>query len=199
MSTRKSGQSSVPAAYHHRNQAIHRLSELLLADHSGAVPANLEASNNRGGPQTASVVMAQAFGMPTFPVDTPQSLSVQRGRPGAAMSDGRDLKRLSHERWNALHLQIIYYGGNTAPPAVATDACEITLPATPPESTPNVATRPEYTGNIIAPLPTCAADSQNVRDPPAVTAQRDGDTTPRASLPTLFKHNCDTVRKTRKG
>ena len=53
-------------------QAIHRLSELLLADHQGQVPADLEALEKLPGVghKTASVVMAQAFGMPTFPVDT---------------------------------------------------------------------------------------------------------------------------------
>ena len=55
-----------------KSKAIHRLSELLLADHNGAVPEDLEALEKLPGVghKTASVVMAQAFGIPTFPVDT---------------------------------------------------------------------------------------------------------------------------------
>ena len=99
-----------------KSKAIHRLSELLLADHNGAVPANLEALEQLPGVghKTASVVMAQAFGMPTFPVDThihrlAQRWGLTRGRN--VVETERDLKRaFPKERWNALHLQIIYYG-----------------------------------------------------------------------------------------
>ena len=99
-----------------KSKAIHRLSELLLADHNGSVPANLEALEQLPGVghKTASVVMAQAFRMPTFPVDThihrlAQRWGLTRGRNVVATE--RDLKRaFPKERWNALHLQIIYYG-----------------------------------------------------------------------------------------
>ena len=66
------------------------------------------------GHKTASVVMAQAFGLPTFPVDThihrlAQRWGLTRGRN--VVETERDLKRAFPEaRWNALHLQIIYYG-----------------------------------------------------------------------------------------
>ena len=99
-----------------KSKAIHRLSELLLAHHGGEVPADLEALEKLPGVghKTASVVMAQAFGMPTFPVDThihrlAQRWGLTRGRN--VVETERDLKRAFPEaRWNALHLQIIYYG-----------------------------------------------------------------------------------------
>jgi endonuclease-3 len=66
------------------------------------------------GHKTASVVMAQAFGMPTFPVDTHIHRLAQRWGLSSGRSvteTERDLKRAFPEkRWNALHLQIIFYG-----------------------------------------------------------------------------------------
>ena len=65
------------------------------------------------GHKTASVVMAQAFGIPTFPVDTHIHRLAQRWEltsgKNVAQTE-RDLKRLSESRWNDLHLQIIFYG-----------------------------------------------------------------------------------------
>ena len=98
-------------------QAIHRLSELLLANHGGEVPrtfAELEALPGVGH-KTASVVMAQAFGVPAFPVDTHIHRLAQRWkltRLGASVEQTeRDLKKLfPREQWNALHLRIIFYG-----------------------------------------------------------------------------------------
>jgi endonuclease III len=98
-------------------EAIRRLSELLLANHGGAVPqtfAELEALPGVGH-KTASVVMAQAFGVPAFPVDTHIHRLAQRWKltPLGANVDRteRDLKRLFAEaHWNALHLRIIFYG-----------------------------------------------------------------------------------------
>ena len=97
-------------------KAIHRLSELLLEKHGGRVPANLEALESLPGVghKTASVVMAQAFGEPAFPVDTHIHRLAQRW----GLTDGRnvvqtekDLKSLfPRETWNKLHLRIIYYG-----------------------------------------------------------------------------------------
>ena len=97
-------------------KAIRGLSEILVAQHGGAVPrgwAALEALPGVGH-KTASVVMAQAFGEPAFPVDTHIHRLAQRW----GLSDGRsveqterDLKALfPREQWNVLHLQIIYYG-----------------------------------------------------------------------------------------
>ena len=97
-------------------RAISELSRLLLERHGGQVPrtfADLEALPGVGH-KTASVVMAQAFGMPAFPVDTHIHRLAQRWQ----LSDGRnverteaDLKRLFPEaHWNQLHLRIIFYG-----------------------------------------------------------------------------------------
>lgn len=99
-----------------KSRAIATLSRMLLEDHGGAVPADLQALEQLPGVghKTASVVMAQAFGEPAFPVDTHIHRLAQRW----GLSSGRnvtqterDLKRLfRRERWNDLHLQIIFYG-----------------------------------------------------------------------------------------
>jgi endonuclease-3 len=99
-----------------KSKAIHRLSALLIKDHGGAVPKSFEALERLPGVghKTASVVMAQAFGVPTFPVDThihrlAQRWGLSRGRN--VVETERDLKRaFPKTRWNALHLQIIFYG-----------------------------------------------------------------------------------------
>jgi endonuclease-3 len=97
-------------------QAIHGLSVLLLRDHGGRVPntfAELEALPGVGH-KTASVVMAQAFGVPAFPVDTHIHRLAQRWKLTSGRSveqTEQDLKRLFPEaHWNALHLRIIFYG-----------------------------------------------------------------------------------------
>lgn len=97
-------------------RAIRRLSEILVAEHGGEVPANLEALEKLPGVghKTAQVVMAQAFGVPSFPVDTHIHRLAQRWELTAGRSvvqTERDLKRLFPESaWNRLHLQIIFYG-----------------------------------------------------------------------------------------
>ena len=97
-------------------KAIQRLSEMLLEDHGGEVPQDMEALEKLPGVghKTASVVMSQAFGVPAFPVDTHIHRLAQRWglTSGKNVSETeKDLKRLFPESsWNALHLQIIYYG-----------------------------------------------------------------------------------------
>lgn len=97
-------------------RAIRRLSEILLEEHGGEVPADMEALERLPGVghKTASVVMAQAFGVPAFPVDTHIHRLAQRWGLTSGKSVAqteRDLKRLfPEEYWNRLHLQIIYYG-----------------------------------------------------------------------------------------
>jgi endonuclease-3 len=98
-------------------QAIKRLSEILLAKHGGEVPQSFEALEDLPGVghKTASVVMAQAFGVPAFPVDTHIHRLAQRWKLtplGASVErTEHDLKRLFPEaQWNALHLRIIFYG-----------------------------------------------------------------------------------------
>ncbi len=97
-------------------KAIRRLSEILMQEHSGEVPADMAALERLPGVghKTASVVMSQAFGVPAFPVDThihrlAQRWGLTRGRN--VVQTERDLKRLFLEKyWNRLHLQIIFYG-----------------------------------------------------------------------------------------
>ena len=97
-------------------KAIAGLSRLLLERHGGAVPrtfTELEALPGVGH-KTASVVMAQAFSVPAFPVDTHIHRLAQRW----GLSGGRsveqteaDLKAVFPEaHWNQLHLRIIFYG-----------------------------------------------------------------------------------------
>jgi len=97
-------------------QAIRDLSILLNEYHQGEVPksfAKLETLPGVGH-KTASVVMSQAFGFPAFPVDTHIHLLAQRWKLTSGknvVQTEQDLKRhFSKDRWNALHLQIIYYG-----------------------------------------------------------------------------------------
>lgn len=99
-----------------KSQAISTLSRMLCELHSGQVPAKWEALEALPGVghKTASVVMAQAFGVPAFPVDTHIHRLATRWRlsPGKnVVRTEKDLKAcFPQERWNALHLQIIYYG-----------------------------------------------------------------------------------------
>jgi endonuclease-3 len=99
-----------------KSSAIQRLSQLLLDEHGGVVPANMEALERLPGVghKTASVVMSQAFGVPAFPVDTHIHRLAQRWglTNGKSVSQTeKDLKRLfPREQWNRLHLQIIFYG-----------------------------------------------------------------------------------------
>ena len=99
-----------------KSKAIKRLSEILLEEHGGVVPADMEALERRPGVghKTASVVMSQAFGVPAFPVDTHIHRLAQRWGLTTGknvVQTERDLKRLfPEEYWNRLHLQIIFYG-----------------------------------------------------------------------------------------
>ena len=99
-----------------KSKAIKRLSEILLAEHGGQVPADMAALEALPGVghKTASVVMAQAFGVPAFPVDTHIHRLAQRwgltSGKNVAQTE-KDLKRLfPQDSWNRLHLQIIFYG-----------------------------------------------------------------------------------------
>lgn len=99
-----------------KSKAIWNLSQILIDEHDGEVPASFEALERLPGVghKTASVVMAQAFGVPAFPVDT----HIQRLSYRWCLSTGKnvdktekDLKRLYDESlWNRLHLQIIFFG-----------------------------------------------------------------------------------------
>lgn len=97
-------------------KAISGLSKILVHEHAGQVPQDFEALERLPGVghKTASVVMAQAFGVPAFPVDTHIHRLAQRW----GLTNGKnvvqtetDLKKLFPiEAWNRLHLQIIFYG-----------------------------------------------------------------------------------------
>jgi endonuclease-3 len=99
-----------------KSKAIKRLSEILVEDYGATVPADMAILETLPGVghKTASVVMAQAFGVPSFPVDThihrlAQRWGLTRGRH--VVETERDLKKaFPRERWNDLHLQIIFYG-----------------------------------------------------------------------------------------
>ena len=99
-----------------KSTAISNLSNILVADYQGRVPADINALETLPGVghKTASVVMAQAFGVPAFPVDTHIHRLAQRwgltSGKNVAQTE-RDLKRLFPKAsWNKLHLQIIFYG-----------------------------------------------------------------------------------------
>jgi endonuclease-3 len=99
-----------------KSAAISELSKILVEKHGGEVPQDFEALEALPGVghKTASVVMAQAFGVPAFPVDTHIHRLAKRWKLSAAKNveqTERDLKKLfPRESWNKLHLQIIFYG-----------------------------------------------------------------------------------------
>jgi endonuclease-3 len=115
-----------------KSKNIHRLSQLLVEHHGGEVPQSFEALEALPGVghKTASVVMAQAFGVPAFPVDTHIHRLAGRWRLSLARSVAeveRDLKQLyPRERWADRHLQIIYFGRAYCPArGHDPDACPI--------------------------------------------------------------------------
>ncbi len=104
-----------------KSKAIHGLSQILIDQHQGEVPASFEDLEALPGVghKTASVVMSQAFGVPAFPVDT----HIHRLAWRWGLSTGKnvtktevDLKKLFPEnQWNKLHLQIIFFGREYCP------------------------------------------------------------------------------------
>ena len=100
---------------------IRRLSEMLIESHGGEVPQTFEELEELPGVghKTASVVMAQSFGVPAFPVDT----HIHRLAARWGLSNGsnvtkteKDLKAVfPRESWNKLHLQIIFFGREYCP------------------------------------------------------------------------------------
>ena len=104
-----------------KSKAIHRLSEILLEKHDGQVPQSFEALEELPGVghKTASVVMAQSFDVPAFPVDTHIHRLMTRWKLTNGKSveqTEKDAKRLfPMDKWNKLHLQIIFYGREYSP------------------------------------------------------------------------------------
>ena len=99
-----------------KSKAIFNLSEILIDKHNGIVPASFASLEELPGVghKTASVVMAQAFGIPAFPVDTHiHRLMYRWGLTNGKNVDQteKDGKRLFPEEiWNKVHLQIIFFG-----------------------------------------------------------------------------------------
>ncbi len=104
-----------------KSQAIFDLSHIILDKHEGMVPETFHDLEELPGVghKTASVVMAQAFGVPAFPVDT----HIHRLLTRWGISSGKNVeetereakKVFPREKWNKLHLQIIFYGREFSP------------------------------------------------------------------------------------
>tara|TARA_A100001011_G_scaffold165306_1_gene173998 strand:- start:355 stop:999 length:645 start_codon:yes stop_codon:yes gene_type:complete len=104
-----------------KSKGIYGLTRIILEKHNGKVPQTFEELEELPsvGHKTASVVMSQAFGYPAFPVDT----HIHRLMFRWGLSNGtnvkqteKDAKRLfPKDKWNKLHLQIIYYARKYSP------------------------------------------------------------------------------------
>ena len=99
-----------------KSSAIYELSKTLIEKHNSQVPENFEDLEKLPGVghKTASVVMSQGFGHPAFPVDTHIHRLAQRW----GLSKGKNVQQTEkglkkvfpRDKWNRLHLQIIFYG-----------------------------------------------------------------------------------------
>jgi endonuclease-3 len=104
-----------------KSKGIYGLSHILINEHQGKVPKSFEALEALPavGHKTASVVMSQAFGVPAFPVDTHIHRLMYRwglSNGKSVVQTERDAKRLfPKNKWNELHLQIIWYGREYCP------------------------------------------------------------------------------------
>jgi endonuclease-3 len=104
-----------------KSKGIYELSHILLDKYNGKVPNDMKALEALPavGHKTASVVLAQAYGVPTFPVDTHIHRLLYRwgfSNGKNVIQTERDAKRLfPKEKWNSLHLQIIWYGRQYSP------------------------------------------------------------------------------------
>lgn len=119
-------------------KGIFGLSKILIDEHNGEIPCSFEELEKLPGVghKTASVVMAQVFNVPAFPVDT----HIHRLAQAWGLTSGKnveqtekDLKRLfPEESWNKLHLQIIFYGRQYCTArqcdGVRCDLCQIMFP-----------------------------------------------------------------------
>lgn len=102
-------------------KGIFELSHILVNQYQGQVPRTFEELEELPaiGHKSASVVMAQAFNEPAFPVDT----HIHRLAQMWGLTQGKtrtqseiDLKSLfPPSRWNSLHLQMIHYGREICP------------------------------------------------------------------------------------
>lgn len=104
-----------------KSKGIYGLSQILIDKYGGEVPQSFEALEELPavGHKTASVVMAQAFGVPAFPVDTHiHRLLIRWGitkGKNVVETENNAKKLFPKELWNKLHLQIIFYGREYSP------------------------------------------------------------------------------------
>ena len=104
-----------------KSKGIYGLSKMLIEQYKGEVPANIQALKSfpAVGHKTASVVMAQAFDIPAFPVDTHIHRIMYRWNLSSGKSveqTEKDAKLLFPEdKWNKLHLQMVWYGREYSP------------------------------------------------------------------------------------
>lgn len=104
-----------------KSKGIYGLSKILIEEHQGQVPADMEALERLPavGHKTASVVMAQAFDIPAFPVDTHIHRLMYRwgfSNGKSVQQTEKDAKRLfPKNQWNKLHLQLVWYGRQYSP------------------------------------------------------------------------------------
>ena len=104
-----------------KSKGIYGLSHILIDKYAGEVPDQIELLEELPavGHKTASVVMSQAFGVPSFPVDTHIHRLMYRWNLSTGknvVQTEKDARRLfPEELWNKLHLQIIYYGREYSP------------------------------------------------------------------------------------
>ena len=104
-----------------KSKGIFELSRILIEKYNGRVPNDIKALESLPavGHKTASVVMSQAFGVPSFPVDT----HIHRLMYRWGFSSGKNVKTTKKDArrlfpkvlWNKLHLQIIFYGREYSP------------------------------------------------------------------------------------
>ena len=104
-----------------KSKGIYGLSKIIIEKHNGNVPQNFEDLEDLPavGHKTASVVMSQAFGFPAFPIDTHIHRLMYRwgfSNGSSVKQSEKDAKRLfPKNKWNKLHLQIIYYARKYSP------------------------------------------------------------------------------------
>ena len=104
-----------------KSKGIYGLSKILIDQYNGQVPQTYEALEALPavGHKTAAVVLSQAFGIPAFPVDTHIHRLMYRwnfSNGKNVVRTEKDAKRLfPKEKWNDLHLQIIWYGREYSP------------------------------------------------------------------------------------
>ena len=104
-----------------KSKGIYGLSKIIIEKHNGLVPKTFEDLEELPsvGHKTASVVMSQAFGFPAFPVDTHIHRLMYRwglSNGSSVKQTEKDAKRIfPQEKWNKLHLQIIFYARKFSP------------------------------------------------------------------------------------